>query len=67
MDSVVDGALIALTVQKKTAIHLFLSDSEGKGSKHAICLFGCAVVSGRKIVVNVGFRSQSSSRVYFSD
>lgn len=28
LPTVVDGALIALTVQKKTAMHLFVSDSE---------------------------------------
>lgn len=53
--------------KKKAAIHPFVSDSEGKESKRAICLFGCAMVSGRKVVVNAGFRSQSSSCVYFGD
>lgn len=69
LPTVVYGALIALAVGagKKTAIHPFVSDCEGKESKHAVCLFGCAMVSGRKVVVNAGFRSQSRSCVYFGD
>lgn len=58
-------ALIALTVQKK-AIYLFVSASERKQACK-VPVFGCTMVSGRKIVVNVGFRSQRSSDVYFSE